>query len=322
MRKLDELNGIYYFVKDGDKFNPVKCTLFNDEEELRIEVSVQIMKRLFKNLNRSIAAEDAFKEFIEATKSLKSDNPFEMGTVDRRFRAFIFEWKLYTEHWKNYIKELEDSAYPDDFVTGYNDLFTQLMDEAFQKSYFVVAHVIRNYVSHANSAVHHAHVDGEKNKFYIDRDVLTAFLDDSIQKSHGRKKENLQNQLSFIQPLDKCIDLVTVAENAMKFLRSIETYLMNYQLDEQTLQAVNILTKAKERIDEAGLDQPFWQIIKPVPITVIDHSSVQSMTLERVVDGKKIHKTLFLERVNWIGYEAIRLYIAQIIERYQNAETE
>lgn len=32
---------------------------------------------------------------------------FSSAEADRRFRAFIFEWKLFTEHWKNYIYSLD-----------------------------------------------------------------------------------------------------------------------------------------------------------------------------------------------------------------------
>lgn len=131
MNTVELPNGLYYFTKEGNQYTPHKCPLFDDEELFRLNAAVQIMKRFFKNLKRSFASSEAYNEFVEAAHSVKSDNPYARAEVDRRFRAFIFEWKLYTEHWKNYIKEIGDSVYLDEFVVGYNDLFKSLMDEAF-----------------------------------------------------------------------------------------------------------------------------------------------------------------------------------------------
>lgn len=309
------LNGIYYFKRNGNQVTPVKCRLFNYEEEFRIETAVHIMDRLFGNLNRSVAAGEAFDEFIEETSKPNSDNPFAREIVDRRFRSFIFEWKLYTEHWKKYIYELDDSAYLDEFVAGYKDLFKQLMDYAYKNSDFVLAHVIRNYISHANDAIHHSHIDGKNNQFFAKRDILIAFLNESIGKAKGKQKTNLESQLSLIQGQEELLDLAVVAEKAMDQLRIIETALMNYQLEPQTLQSINILLDAKRKIDEAGIENDLWEILRPEPVIMTDHSSVNSITMETTIHGEKIRQTIYRKRMNWIGYEAMASYVTNIVLR-------
>ena len=310
----DILNGLYYFKKEGHQYVPVKCDLFNDEELFRINASVQIMKRFFKNLERSIAAKNSYDEFINAAKAVKSDNPYTRADVDRRFRAFIFEWKLYTEHWKKYIQELSDSVYLDDYVNGYNDLFKSLMDEAFKDKRFVTAHVIRNYVSHANEAVTHCHI-GEKNKYCIYRATLVSFLDESISKANGRKKSQLESQKAFIQTQEELINLECLAAEAMAVLQWFESNLMNYQIEPQTLQAVNILTNAKKRIDEAGIESEIWEILSSVPLMMVDHTGNQAITLETTLNGEKIRRTVYRDRLNWIGYQAVMSYIMNLVER-------
>ena len=54
-----------------------------------------------------------------------------------------------------------------------------------------MAHVIRNYVSHANDAIESSHI-GDENKFWIYKTSLLNFLDDSIAKE---KTDYRKNQL-------------------------------------------------------------------------------------------------------------------------------
>lgn len=325
MSKVEEyylepvLNGMYYFRKDGRQVKPIKCTLFNEEEIFRISTSVQIMKRLFKNLDRSHAVQQAYSEFVEEAKKPNSENPYERAEVDRRFRAFIFEWKLYTEHWKNYIYDLDESVYLDEFVAGYKDLYNKLMDAAYKDEKFLTAHVIRNYASHANEVVTHSHI-GDENEYYIGRDHLVKFLNANIEKTNGsRRKQQLEDQKNAIVAHEEYINLETVAKDAMEYIRQIETALMNYQMEPQTIQATLILTDAKRRIDDAGMESEIWELLSPVPFMMIDHSSYQTLDLKAVIDGKEVSQTIFRERLNWIGYQAIMDYLKQIVAR---AETQ
>lgn len=317
------LNGLYYFKQEGKQFTPVECTLFNYEELFRINASIQIMKRFFKNLSRSVAAQNAYKEFIEEVEKPHGSDPYAQAEVDRRFRAFIFEWKLYTEHWKNYIHELSDSVYTDEFVTGYQELFDDLMDEAFMDSRFITAHVIRNYVSHANEAVTHCHIGKSVNEFCLTRNCLLDFLDKNIAKVQGKKrKDQLDEQKAVIEASPELLNLESVARDAMTVLRWLETNLMNYQIEPQTLQAISILTDAKRRIDEAGIESDIWEFMSPTPLTMVDHVGDRSMTLETTINGQRVKQTIFHDRLNWKGYQAVMDYILKIVAATKTAEGE
>ena len=49
------------------------------------------------------------------------------------------------------------------------------------------------------------------------------------------------------------------------------------------------------------------------PFVMIDHASLKTMSLRRVVDGEEQIMVVFRERLNWIGYQAIMDYIQAII---------
>lgn len=315
------LNGLYYFTREGKQLTPVECTLFDHEELFRINASIQIMKRFFRNLNRSFSAQNAYQEFLDEVKNPHSSDPYAQAEVDRRFRAFIFEWKLYTEHWKNYIYELSDSVYTDAFVDGYQDLFNKLMDTAFKDNRFLIAHVIRNYISHANEAVTHCHIGPPKNEFCLSRDLLLSFLDENIAKVQSRKRiAQLTDQKTAVEQAPEQIKLETVAEDAMTILRWFETNLMNYQIEPQTLQAINILSDAKKRIDDAGIESDIWEFMSPAPLTMVDHVGSQSMTVETTINGEKKRQTIFHDRLNWAGYQAVMDYILKIVAAMKPAE--
>lgn len=314
-------SGIYYFgEKEGNKVNPIRCNLFSDEEIFRISFSVLIMERLFKNLSRSEAVKAAYQEFIDEVKKPKGSNPYEVEAVDRRFRAFIFEWKLYTEHWKAYILDLNESVWPDQFVNDYQDLYKNLMDTAFQDSDFVIAHILRNYVSHANDAINNSHVDGGNNKFRIHRITLEQFLQNSIDKASGRRKTDLQDQMNILKTQDVLIDLMIVAEKAMAWLEKCEKALLDYQVAElQLLQACNILSQAKQKIDESGIQSEVWELWTLQPM-FLDHQAVHSFSLRAVIDGQEVIHTYYRNRLNWIGYTAVIGYVLNLIKEAQADE--
>lgn len=314
-------DGIYYFTKRDRQVTPIRCTFFTDEELFQIDAAVQIMERLFKNLERSTGVKEAYDEFIAETKKPKGGRPYETEAVDRRFRAFIFEWKMYTEHWKNYIFDLGESVFPDEFIVGFQELYKNLMNSAFKDSAFVIPHVLRNYVSHANDAINNSHVDGKDNKFRIYRQTLEKFLQISIGKTHGKKKTELEEQLRIIEAQSDLIDLTVVAENSMAWLRQCETALMNYQIEPKLLQACNILGQAKQKIDESGIQSEVWEIWRLIPF-YLDHTVLHSLTLRATIDGQHMEYTYFTNRLNWIGYAAVIAYVRGLVEKAMNIELE
>lgn len=319
-----EGNGLYYLHSEpiidenGQKHNqisPVKCDLFTDDELFEIDISAQILKRLFKNLNRSTATGLEYKEFIYEADHIKSDNYDAIQLVDRRFRSFILEWNLYFEHWKTYINELNDSVFTDEFVDGYKKLYQKLMQEYYNNKDFIVAHVIRNYIAHANDVVQHAHINLSGNEYYISKESLEDFLNRSIKATHNNKaKRNIEKQLMIIKSFDKWISLRAIANNAMRIMRSCEKSLMDYQIEPQLLAACHYLNEAKRKIDEAGLGNEHFEILRSEPF-YLDHGTFETITLiSTEKDGSEIKSVVYRERINWQGYQAVSQYIDQIIE--------
>lgn len=99
-----------------------KCELFSDEEIKSISNAATILERIFDNLNRLDAAKEAYQEFKAELESLLSNDQFAIATVDRRFRAYVFEWKLFLDHWKKYI--------------DWNVIFGNQLSERWHHDYF------------------------------------------------------------------------------------------------------------------------------------------------------------------------------------------
>lgn len=140
------LNGLYY-TKLGGGHHLQECKLFSSDELEVVESAADKMERLFMNLDRSTAITDTAGEFKQSLQSLKSADRYSLAVVERRYRAFLFEWRLYTEHWKKYIDGLKNE--PDGYVIGYKKLFKDVNVDAYQDDRFVLAIILRNYAAHA-----------------------------------------------------------------------------------------------------------------------------------------------------------------------------
>ena len=310
--KIPVMHGLYAFERvKGHQIQPTRCTLFSSEEVDAIQQAAFIMDRMFQNLNRSMAVEEALKEFKEEVQKPNSENPYDLAEVDRRFRAFIFEWKLFTEHWKNYIYSLDrDRRY----VADYKKLYWDTMNAAFRKADFMLAHVIRNYVSHANDAIDSCHIGGG-NKYWIHKRSLLRFLDVSIAKERNNSQENhLIEQKTFIETCDEMIDLEAVADGAMKCLVEIQEPLMNHQLDQDTINACLMLLDAKKRIDENSVEDEVWEIWKPISDPSWQSRKVDMITLQVHCEEYDIAARYGHIRLNWSGYAAVASYLVHLWE--------
>lgn len=311
------MHGIYSFKRiNGHQVQPTKCEQFTTEEVDQIQKAAFIMDQLFGNLNRSIAAEEALKEFKDEVQKPDSENLYELAEVDRRFRAFIFEWKLFTEHWKNYLYGLDGDP---QYIADYKKLYKETIDVAFQKKDFVVAHVIRNYASHANDVVDSSHIGG-RNNFWIHKASLLNFLNDSISKEKNNYRKNqLLAQKPFIEACEDKIDLEVVADNAMKALEKIQEPLMNYQLDKKIFDSCVALLNAKGKIEVN--DGEIWEIWK----LASDRSWVGRRTQMTTLQGQMGPFDMTAQyghiRLNWKGYEAIASYLVHLWKKRETAES-
>lgn len=135
LSNLHPFNGLHYCDKETDlqngrkSLNWVKCEIFTTEEVQSISDAASVLERLFDNLNRLDAAKDAYQEFKAELEGLTSNDSFALATVDRRFRAYVFEWKLFLDHWKKYIddgaqtKYWKDQSESERYITAYQKLY-------------------------------------------------------------------------------------------------------------------------------------------------------------------------------------------------------
>ena len=106
-----------YFTVDGqtpDGHNQLGfhgCNLFDETETASIKTSVAVLNRYFTNLDRLDGVKDAYQEFKNELENLDSRNPRSKSTVDRRFRAFILEWKLFLDHFDRYVIDGAQTGY-------------------------------------------------------------------------------------------------------------------------------------------------------------------------------------------------------------------
>lgn len=311
-----QLSGLCYEDKttsDGPhkRISLKQCNLFNEIEIKSLSSAVATMEKLFSNIDRSIAAEEACREFVEELKSLTSDNKYDIAKVDRRFRAYVMEFRLFLDHWKKYISDIKktDNHYGGAYERLFNDITSEIYDSCDE---YVLATVIRNYVVHGYDSINAIHVDGYNNRVYIERDNLFKI------KMSASAKEIVKKQ-------PEKIDLVDIAEKSLESLNQVQEALMNFQITEDIGEASITLLDAKKRIDDANIKSDFWILIEgkeptklmdykhPVFIQRIKDENGNPVTEEKkplipVVPGINLQ----FWHLNWIGYVAVASYISNL----------
>lgn len=261
----------------------IQCELFTDEETKSISCSISMMEKLFENIDRSIAAEEALTEFKEALLSLSSSNKYDLACVDRRFRAYVMEFRLFLDHWIKYIGDLKEDG--EVYKSIYKDVTSDVYDH--NESY-VLATVIRNYVVHGYNSIDLAHIDRNNNVIYIYRDNLSKIdVAKSARLVIGRQSEY--------------INLLSVAEESFKALQHVQEQLINYQITDEVGQAAVTLLNAKKRIDDAGIMSDYWILIEGQQEKMIQWAGAQRQGID-----------LAYQPVNWTGYIAVAQYVVKL----------
>ena len=309
---------VYEEMPPSNDFNSRRilkqCTLFTDEETKEISNAAFVMEKLFKNIERSIAAEKAYNEFKDELRNLKSGDKYAIAEVDRRFCAYVMEFRLFLEHWKKYISDLKKIN--KHYGSIYEKLYSDVTHEAYDTcEEYVLAYCLRNYVVHAYDSIDSCYIDGYRNEVYISKK--------NILKINMPKNARL-----VIQKQPELINLSVVAEKSLASLQKVQENLINYQINEDVVQAVLVLLNAKKRIDEAGFQSNFWMLIEDhKPQMVLDYKSgievcrvkdekgnavqEESKILPRMVSGVEI----IPQFLNWTAYTAIAGYVKRLLEQ-------
>lgn len=273
-------------LPNGKKqINWTRCDIFPPEEIDTISKAARILERLFDNLYRLDAAKDAFVEFDTELKSLCSNDSFAIATVDRRLRAYLFEWRLFLDHWKKYIDNGAQTVYWSDkkdaekYIKAYQKLYKDVTTDAYENyPEYVHATAIRNHVAHAEKAINYEDIGLFGNAVYISKEVLLRSM--HISKS---AQEVIEKQ-------SEKIDLRIVAEKSLKAAEKIMEQLMDFQIDEENAAAAISLLNAHKKIEAAGIVSEWWMISRQDEVHW-EPSMTQSVTAYRIKDenGEYLH---------------------------------
>lgn len=302
------------FTEPNNKGKLITCSLFDVDETKALSDAATVMEKAFSNMARSIAVHDAYKEFREELEKLKTGDNYNIAKVDRKFRAYVMEFKLFLDHWTKYISDLKktDKEYGTVYARLYKDVTTEAYDNCEE---YAIATVLRNYVVHAYDSIDHIYVDGEKNKAYVLRDNLLR-----IHVSASAK--------SIIQKQPEMIDLVYIAEKSLEALEKVQEKLIGYQFTDDTVNAAITLLSAKKRIDEAGIKSNFWMLVEvQEPKQVLDYKNgiimqrVKDLQGNPVQDEKRVLPLIRhgvdigYKNLNWDGYLATACYVKSLWEK-------
>ena len=245
-----------------------------------------------------------------------------MATVDRRFRAYVFEWKLFLDYWKKYIddgaqtKHWKDLSGAEKYVAVYQKLYKDVTSSTYDScEEYVLATAIRNHVVHANNAVYSAHVGPDGNKVFISRDALLSESNISASQRDAIKKQ------------DGLIDLACVAEKSLSAAETVMEELLNFQIDNENAEAALTLLNANAKIIDAGIQSDCWMIFRPGKVQW-EPSLTQSITMQSVKDeaGNPVEEPgitmplmtpavgLSYQYLNWQGYIAFSGYLEHLYE--------
>lgn len=276
---MEELfsNGLYYEVKTGspDPHNRgelKECMLFAGEELQELAVAVSVIEKLFNNIVRSFSAEEACNEFLRELRGLNSTNTLNVARVDRRFRNYLTEFRLFLDHWDKFISDLKkkDKIYGSTYEKLNKDARSEVYDSCDE---YVLAYVLRNYVSHVYDAVERCHVDGFHNKACITKESLLKF------KMAPSARQVIERQPDLI-------NLEKVATVSLSGLQKVQDKLIDYQMTDNVAQAALTLLKAKKRIDDAKITSDVWLLVSEAkPIIVPDYKN--GIKIQRCKDDKR-----------------------------------
>lgn len=312
------IKGLCYFVASPNanphnRGNLVQCDLFTEKEVKEIGEAAVIMDNLFKDLDRTIAVEETLQEFKIELSKLDSNNQYDIARVDRRFRAYIIEYRLFLEHWKKHIGDIKKDN--NEYGTAYEKLFDDVTKYAYDNNEsYVLAYVIRNYVVHGYNSINHCHINGVKNQVFIERDSLFK-----VNVSASAK--------SIIMKQAKEIDLEMIANESYEVLATIQEQLMDFHVTNEIAQSAFLLLEAKKRIDDAGIESDFWLIIEKQKSKEMQGSQniIKMQRTNNTVGNKDNWKDLIgilsnvgsklevtYRPLNWIGYLATAKYISKL----------
>lgn len=275
-------SGLYYEVKTGTsdphyRGELKKCMLFSGEELQELAAAVSVVEKLFNNMVRSFSAEEACNEFLRELRGLNSTNTLDVARVGRRFRNYLTEFRLFLDHWDKFISDLKkkDKIYGSTYEKLKKDARSEVYDSC---DGYVLATVLRNYVSHVNDAVERCHVDGFHNEVCITKENLLKF----------------NMSLSARQVVERQPDLINlekVATESLSGLHKVQEKLIDYQMTDNAAQAALTLLKAKKRIDDANITSDVWLLVSEAkPIIVPDYKN--GIKIQRYKDdkGKPVHE--------------------------------
>lgn len=292
------IQGLCYSIPAADSKDPhnrgtlVQCNLFKESEVRSIAAAISEMEKLFFNMDRSIAVREALQEFKETLSSLTSDNKYDTARVDRRFRAYVMEFRLFLDHWKKYIGDLkkQDKQYGETYEKLYQNVTKNAYDS---NDSYVLATVIRNYVVHGYNSINHAHVSDDTREVFIDRDSLF-------------KIDVAASARPIIQRQDEEINLLHIAEQSFQVLQTVQEQLMDLQITSTIVEAALTLLNAKKQIDDAGIVSDHWMLI-------------ENQEQKEVAWQGKIMRGIDLtyRHLNWDGYIAVAEYVIKLCQERQ-----
>lgn len=246
------------------------CQFFSEHETTEIRDAVFVLNRYFTNLDRLDGVRDAYHEFKSELKNLDKSNPRSKVTVDRRFRAFILEWKLFLDHFGRFIETGAHTAewkeaskeQKDQYLSAFMRYYKDIINPATQTDAFNLAAVIRNHIQHAFDAVDYTNWE----KVFINRNKI---LNGPRVSASQRKALNKQPEL---------IDLEVIADIGMQVIDEIHEKLLCFMVDEETASASLTLLKAQNRILEKGIQSDRWMICGMSEFQLIDRKTGKTMT--------------------------------------------
>ena len=320
-----EICGLVYLTEDDPDSEQKRitfhqCDLFSDTETKEIEKSANVLSRFFTNLDRLDGIRDSYKEFKDELKNLNENNPKSKVTADRRFRAFILEWKLFIDHFSLFIENGAQTEYwidandeeKKEYLAAFRQYFDDLKRPSSQTESFNLAAVIRNHVQHAYDAVDQT----DWKTVYISRDKILK----------GRRVNEYQKVALVKQP--EFIDLSVVADEGLKAIEKLHEDLMNFMIDDEVANAALVLIKAKQKIDDSGIASDNWMICEFGPMRWVK-SETEFATLTRVADenGNLIdhpegiilprlvpETVLSYTALNWPAYESFAKLLAKLYQ--------
>ena len=196
-------------------------TLIPNEGKEKLFASAQKANKFLQDNGRFFSVIDAFEDIEKLNKNFTGVDRRWQFYISRKVRSYFLEVDIYLKHLERYTGKL-----------GKGDKFKKITSKAYDENkYYAMAYILRNYISHAQDAIHEMQWDHSGYKLWVYQSKL---LNDIKISNSGRQ---------IINEFSEKIDLFEIIYSSYESLMQVHESILNLLLSVEIKDALLFLNE-------------------------------------------------------------------------------